>query len=165
MNECNHSLSLSRAPSTSGGTATGGDRGTPCRAPMTNPLSTPRAPRERASARRESDLLERAAVRERAGSAVEPVSGASERRAHARNAGRSCHGQKVACWRVDVALRVHLAVWRERPRSCPNRANHANHKGKSPRIARIARITRANHPQSRVIRSLQIAGDPGDLPF
>ena len=52
-----------------------------------------------------------------------------------------------ACWRVDVALRVHLAVWRERPRFCPNRANHANHKGKSdgkspPRIARIARIAR-----------------------
>ena len=40
-------------------------------------LSTPRAPRERASARGESGLLERAAVRERAGSAVEPVSGAA----------------------------------------------------------------------------------------
>ena len=52
-------------------------------------------------------------MRERAGSALEPVSGASERRAHARNAGRSCHGQKVACWRVDVALRVHWGVtWR-----------------------------------------------------
>ena len=101
---------LVRAPSTSGGTAPGGDRSTPCRAPMTNPLSALRAPRERASARRESDRLERAAVRERAGSAVEPVSGASERRAHARNVGRSCHGQKVACWRVDVALRVDVGA-------------------------------------------------------
>ena len=73
--ECRHSFA---PPSTSGGTAPGGDRGMSCRSPTTNPLSTPRAPRERASARRESDLLERAAVvRERAGSAVEPVSGAA----------------------------------------------------------------------------------------
>ena len=98
---------LVRDPSTSGGTARGKDRkkgGT--RAYVQKALSTPRAPHERMSVRREHDRLERATVRERAGSAVEPVSGASEGRAHVRNAGRACRGQNVACWRVGVALRV-----------------------------------------------------------